>query len=434
MKIKRFFAADIRQAIHKVREALGPEAVILSNRPVQGGVEIVAAADYDEALFSSLGAQAASGQGESAKRQPPAQGKPPLVAATAAGEETVQEAKAKDSSSLRQPGYKSAPKGRPLVEWSQEPALVEMRHELSTLRSLLENQISGLAWGDVGRRSPLRATLLRRFMELGLSPHLCQQITDSVSEDVDFDHAWRHGLGLLSHYLAVTDDDILTEGGVVALVGPTGVGKTTTIAKLAARYTLRHGPNRVALVSTDSYRIGAHEQLRIYGRILNMPVYLATSEEELRSILEELRDKQLVLIDTAGMSQRDQRLSTQLALLRNSAAAGIPLKSYLVLSATSSVTSLNQIVQAFHAAKPNGCILTKLDEAVSLGAALSAVIEHKLPVAYVSNGQRVPEDIQPARAHSLIIRGVTVMQQSGEQMQDESLELALGGLLADAHL
>jgi len=270
-------------------------------------------------------------------------------------------------------------------------------------------------------------------MELGLSPHLCQQIADSVSEDVDFDHAWRHGLGLLSHRLAVTDDDILTEGGVVALVGPTGVGKTTTIAKLAARYALRHGPNRVALVSTDSYRIGAHEQLRIYGRILNVPVCLATNEEELRNMLEDLRDKQLVLIDTAGMSQRDLRLSKQLALLSDSAVAGIPIKSYLVLSATSSVNSLNQIVQAFHAVQPQGCILTKLDESVSLGAALSAVIEHKLPVAYTSNGQRVPEDIQPARAHSLIIRGVTVMQQSGEQMQDESLELALGGLLANAH-
>lgn len=431
MKIKRFFAADIRQAIHKVREALGPEAVILSNRPVQGGVEIVAAADYDEALFSSLGEQTASMQGESPDHQAPYQDNPSVVAAGAAGG-AVQAAHGNPLS--RQPDYKPASKGRrPLVEWSQEPALVEMRHELATLRSLLENQVSGLAWGDVGRRSPLRATLLRRFMELGLSPHLCQKITDSVSEDVDFDHAWRHGLGLLSHYLAVTDDDILTEGGVVALVGSTGVGKTTTIAKLAARYTLRHGPNRVALVSTDSYRIGAHEQLRIYGRILNVPVCLATSEEELCNILEDLRDKQLVLIDTAGMSQRDLRLSKQLALLRNSAVAGIPLKSYLVLSATSSVTSLNQIVQAFHAVQPNGCILTKLDEAVSLGAALSAVIEHKLPVAYVSNGQRVPEDIQPARAHSLIIRGVTVMQQSGEQMQDESLELALGGLLADAH-
>lgn len=427
MKIKRFFAADIRQAIHKVREALGPEAVILSNRPVQGGIEIVAAADYDEALFSTLGAQAAPVQEGGTDSQVRGQEIPPVTDDVGVG------AQARGSTLSRKPGYKPADTGRPLIEWSQEPALVEMRRELATLRSLLEHQISGLAWGDVGRRSPLRATLLRRFMELGLSPHLCQQVADSVSEDVDFDHAWRHGLGLLSHRLAVTDDDILTEGGVVALVGPTGVGKTTTIAKLAARYALRHGPNRVALVSTDSYRIGAHEQLRIYGRILNVPVCLATNEEELRNMLEDLRDKQLVLIDTAGMSQRDLRLSKQLALLSDSAVAGIPIKSYLVLSATSSVNSLNQIVQAFHAVQPQGCILTKLDESVSLGAALSAVIEHKLPVAYTSNGQRVPEDIQPARAHSLIIRGVTVMQQSGEQMQDESLELALGGLLANAH-
>lgn len=427
MKIKRFFAADIRQAIHKVREALGPEAVILSNRPVQGGVEIVAAADYDEALFSSLGEQTASVQEGRADQRARNQEDAPEA------EDIDVSAQVRESKAPRKPSYKPAAQDRPLIEWSQEPALVEMRRELSTLRSLLENQVSGLAWGDVGRRSPLRATLLRRFMELGLSPHLCQQITDSVSEAADFEHGWRHGLGLLAHRLPVTSDDILTEGGVVALVGPTGVGKTTTIAKLAARYALRHGPNRVAMISTDSYRIGAHEQLRIYGRILNVPVCLATSQEELRNMLEDLRDKQLVLIDTAGMSQRDLRLSKQLALLSNSAGIGIPIKSYLVLSATSSVAALNQIVKAFQPAGPHGCILTKLDEAVSLGAALSAVIEHKLPVAYVGNGQRVPEDIQPARAHSLVIRSVTVMQQSGEHMQDESLELALGGLLADAH-
>ncbi|MDO9372714.1 MAG: flagellar biosynthesis protein FlhF [Gammaproteobacteria bacterium] len=423
MKIKRIFAADIRQAIHQVRDALGPDAVILSNRQVQGGVEIVAATDYDEALLSSLGeaglaAQSANG---SPVRDPSSQ------------VQADDDVPVRDKRAPRKTAYQPPAKPDAHIEWSQDPSLVEMRRELKTLRGLLESQVSGLAWGDVGRRHPLRATLLRRFMELGLSPHLCQQVADSVSEDVDFDHAWRHGLGLIAHRVPVTNDDILTEGGVVALVGPTGVGKTTTIAKLAARFALRHGPDSVTLVSTDGYRIGAHEQLRIYGRILNIPVRLATSAEELHSTLEDLRDKRLVLIDTAGMSQRDVRLSQQFTLLQGGTAKEAPIKTYLVMSATSPVAALNEIVQAFRGAQPRGCILTKLDEAVSLGAALSAVIEHKLPVAYVSNGQRVPEDMQPARAHTLVIRSVTIMQQSGEQMEDESLELALGGLLADAH-
>lgn len=428
MKIKRIFAADIRQAIHQVRDALGPDAVILSNRQVQGGVEIVAATDYDEALLSSLGeagAVAQSANGSSAHDQ--------ASPADAADDKVPVRDKRAPRKTAYQPPAKLTAKPDAHIEWSQDPSLVEMRRELKTLRGLLESQVSGLAWGDVGRRHPLRATLLRRFMELGLSPHLCQQVADSVSEDVDFDHAWRHGLGLIAHRVPVTNDDILTEGGVVALVGPTGVGKTTTIAKLAARFALRHGPDSVTLVSTDGYRIGAHEQLRIYGRILNVPVRLATSAEELRSTLEDLRDQRLVLIDTAGMSQRDVRLSQQFTLLQGGTVKQAPIKTYLVMSATSPVAALNEIVQAFRGAQPRGCILTKLDEAVSLGAALSAVIEHKLPVAYVSNGQRVPEDMQPARAHTLVIRSVTIMQQSGEQMEDESLELALGGLLADAH-
>lgn len=431
MKIKRIFAADIRQAIHQVREALGPEAVILSNRQVQGGVEIVAATDYDEALLSSLGEPGAAAQ--SAGAAPARDSSARDRAAVAEADDAPARDKRAPRKAVYQPPADHAAKTGALIEWAQDPTLVEMRRELKTLRGMLEHQVSGLAWGDTSRRNPLRATLLRRFMELGLSPHLCQQVADSVSEDLDFDHAWRHGLGLLAHRVPVTDDDILTEGGVVALVGPTGVGKTTTIAKLAARYTLRHGPDSVALVSTDGYRIGAHEQLRIYGRILNIPVRLATGAEELRSTLEDLHGKRLVLIDTAGMSQRDVRLSQQFTLLQGGTVKAAPVKTYLVLSATSPVAGLNQIVQAFRGAQPRGCILTKLDEAVSLGAALSAVIEHKLPVAYVSNGQRVPEDMQPARAHTLVVRSVTIMQQSGEPMEDESLELALGGLLADAH-
>ncbi|HLA75253.1 MAG TPA: flagellar biosynthesis protein FlhF [Gammaproteobacteria bacterium] len=456
MKIKRFFAEDIRQAIRLVREELGADAVILSNRSVTGGIEIVAAIDYDEALLGSMATTAqesqqrqaeplAGGQDSQTKRSTgaAAQGKPALRSVTARDDD----ADAQSTSASR-----SSPAGKPAapsIVWAQEPALVEMRSELKNLRGLLEEQLSGLAWGDLARRYPRRAKMLRRLMELGLSTALCQRVADVVSEDTDFERAFRHGLALLAHQLPVTDDDILTRGGVVALVGPTGVGKTTTIAKLAARYALRHGPNRVALVTTDSYRIGAHEQLRIYGRILGVPVRIAADPAELRNTLQGLRDKQLVLIDTAGMSQRDVRLSEQFAMLNQTAedaecqshpssvqtATGTftpAIKTYLVLAATSPVAGLAEIVNAFQGVPLSGCILTKLDEATSLGGALSVAIEQQLPIAYVSNGQRVPEDMLPARAHSLIIRSVTAMQHTGESIEEESLELAFGGMVANA--
>jgi flagellar biosynthesis protein FlhF len=227
----------------------------------------------------------------------------------------------------------------------------------------------------------------------------------------------------------VTDDDILTQGGVVALVGPTGVGKTTTVAKLAARYSLRHGSKRVALVTTDCYRIGAHEQLRTYGRILDVPVRVTSDETELRTVLQSLADKSLVLIDTAGMGQRDLRLSEHLALINS----GLPrIRTYLVLGATAQMSGMEEIVSAFQGAKLTGCIATKVDETTRLGGLLSVVIDKHLPVAYLSDGQRVPEDLHPARAQDLVSRGVTLMQRAAAEHGDDYLALAFGGMLAHA--
>ncbi len=187
--------------------------------------------------------------------------------------------------------------------------------------------------------------------------------------------------------------DVMSLGGVVALVGPTGVGKTTTVAKLAARYALRHGYDQVALVTTDSYRIAAHEQLRTYARILGIPVRVANDENELRTTLDNLADRSLVLIDTAGMSQRDRRLAEQFRTL----VAGAPaVQTYAVLAANTQAATLDEVVGAFQGAELDGCVLTKLDECTSLGGILSTIMERHLPLAFFSDGQRVPEDIYPA--------------------------------------
>lgn len=369
MKVKRFFAPDMRQAIQKVREDQGPDAVILSNRQVDGGIEIIAALDYDESL-----------------REAPAEPKsqPEPATATVARETTP---------------VKSAGVSEPGVSWSQDPALVSMREEIKQLRGLLENQLAHLAWNDRERRQPLHTGVMRRLSSMELNNDLVERVSAPVVHARDDEHAMQLALTELAATVPVAESDIFDQGGIVALVGSTGVGKTTSVAKLAARYVLRHGQRHVALVTTDSYRIGAHEQLMTYGRLLGIPVQVASNHKELRSTLNSLADKRLVLIDTAGMSQRDVRLTEQFATLADS---GIPIRTLLVLSATLHPSVLDETIRAFSDVALDGAILTKLDETASLGGVLSTIIKQHLPLMFTANGQRVPEDLHPARADGLV--------------------------------
>jgi flagellar biosynthesis protein FlhF len=389
MKIKRYFAPDIRQAIRKVREDQGPDAVILSNRSVDGGVEIVAAVDY-EAFVADLGNNGSSSNVPAKQVRAEGSATPARARREQAFDEVMSDTTAVDDLG---PGDSIADVGR----------------ELKTLRGMLEHQLSGLAWGELGRRHPQRMLLIRRLRELGLGAALAQKIASEIPEQPDSERAWRQALALLAHYLPVTNDDILSHGGVVALVGPTGVGKTTSVAKLAARYLLRHGPKSVALITADDQRIGAHEQLKIYGQILDIPVRVARDHATLQAALSELRAHRLILIDTAGMSQRDVRLAEQLSMVRSGSPA---VKLFLVLAANAQIAALEETVAAFGAVDLQGAIITKADETSSLGGVLSVLSSHGLPVAYVSEGQRVPEDLIPARSHSLVSRCVAVMQQT----------------------
>jgi len=395
MKIKRYFAPDIRQAIRKVREEQGPDAVILSNRSVDGGVEIVAAVDY-EAFVADLG-----NSGANTNTNVPAK----RARDAAKGGDATMPSRARPEHALDE----MISDGLGADEIGPGDSIADVGRELKTLRDMLEHQLSGLAWGELGRRHPLRVLLIRRLRELGLGAALAQKIASEIPEQPDSERAWRQALALLAHYLPVTNDDILSDGGVVALVGPTGVGKTTSVAKLAARYLLRHGPKSVALITADDQRIGAHEQLKIYGQILDIPVRVARDHATLQAALSELRAHRLILIDTAGMSQRDVRLVEQLSMVRSGSPA---VKLFLVLAANAQIAALEETVAAFGAVALQGAIITKADETSSLGGVLSVLSSHGLPVAYVSEGQRVPEDLTPARSHSLVSRCVTVMQQT----------------------
>ncbi len=418
MKIKRYFAADMRQAIRLVREAQGPDAVILSNRQVEGGVEVVAAVDYDE---DQCWQQAAPEPADEVPR---------------AGAAPRSEAPARPEAPPRNEGTRDgAPRSEapraPGPEWSQDPSIRALREEVVAMREMLQHQLSSIAWGEVGRRRPTRATLLRRLLQMDLSAELARTLVVEAGDDEELNTQWRRAMGHLARRLPVVDHDPLEQGGIFALVGPTGVGKTTTIAKLAARFALGHGPEEVGLITTDTFRVGAAEQLRTYGRIMGAPVRVARDGQELGRALEDLYSRRLVLIDTAGMGQRDSRLPEQLRRVGGE----LPMvQTLLVLAANTPLRGLDETIRAFQSAEAEACVLTKLDETTSLGHALSAVVGHHLPVAYLSDGQRVPEDIQPARARDLVTRAMAHLKHGGPPPGDESTELAYGGMAANGLL
>jgi len=417
MKIKRFFAEDMRSAIGQVRETLGADAVILSNKSVNGGVELMAALDFDEKAF------AAQTPSDTRSEQ--------RFVDDAVTEFRQEQPGAADTSSSDYISQSSSAKNSSRVEWSQDPILVDMREEMQNLRRMVENDLSELTWRDMGKNQPDDRELLRRLMALGLSPEICHGLVRKTNGFSNIDHGWRKALYHLSMVINTTGDDILEDGGVVAIIGPTGVGKTTTLAKLASRYALRHGNRHVALISTDNYRIGAQEQLTNYARILDVPIRSAANTQELNVALNTFSDKRLILIDTAGMSQRDVRISEQLSLLRSGRRR---VRSMLALSATTQQASMKHAIKAFGAAKPEAIILTKLDEAGSLGGVLSAIVESKLDVSFVTDGQRVPEDLHLARPHSLVSRAVGLAHEDGIGLSEEFLALALGGTRANAHV
>ena len=286
--------------------------------------------------------------------------------------------------------------------------LMEMSRELKSLRAEMDSKLASISWGAISQSNPVRAELLQRLAGMSISRKLSVKIANRFAKQTDGELAFSQSQELLAKVLPIADDDLLQYGGIVALVGPTGVGKTTTIAKLAAKFILKHGSRQVALITTDNYRIGAHEQLNTYGRILDVPVRVASSATELHHLINGFADKRLILIDTAGMSQRDMKLVEQINTLQQS---GQTIKSYLVMSAATEYKAMNEIIKAFQVFEPQASILTKLDEAATIGSAISSIIEHNLPLAFIADGQQVPEDMHVPCARTLIAQCVAELDQ-----------------------
>ncbi len=529
MKIKRFVASDMRSAMNLVRKEHGPDAVILSNRRIAEGVEIVAAANYDESAVQRALEAARKDVAPPAprprsaadaviaavtRRKAPVATPEPVAATTSAVAalaraavgatgrtlDTANEivpppgsdgfaatlARASVSPAVNEPSLPEqifapfnveqaaaaspaapveaiaapAPINRarfvidpPLEETDEtvlpvaaalaplpivaaalppalplpiaetviaaanEPAPVvasvpeltviqrddeeirQLRHEVAGMRHVIEREMHRFT-DERLRGSPVRAAALDLMDEYGFDAGISRDVAMQIPLDTEAHRGRGLMLGLLSKKLPIAPVDPLEAGGVIALVGPTGAGKTTTIAKLASRFAEAHAARDVALVTTDTGRIGAREQLYGFGRQLGIAVHEASSGSDLNQLLERLKDYKLVLIDTAGLGPRDRALAAQLQWLR----AAEQIRTLLVLPANTSFGDMDEVVRRFSAANPQGVVLSKLDETGRFGTALSVAVDHRLPITWVTDGQDVPEDLHRASAANLVLR------------------------------
>ena len=519
MKIKRFVAADMRSAMNLVRKEHGPDAVILSNRRIEEGIEIVAAANYDEsavqraleasrrdiapppapkprtaadaviaavtrrrsntpapepvaATTSAVAALARAAVGatgrtlDSADEIVPTRGSsgfaatlaraavnepalpeqifapfaeaivapapasatsanrahfqidppheahhespapavqpPPLPTAAVADVQpgiTASEPAPAEASDQASPAPVQAPAPALTLVAQDDAEIRQLRQEVAGMRHVIEREMNRFT-DERLRGCPVRATALDLMDEYGFDAGLARDVAMQIPLETEAHRGRGLMLGLISRKLPIAPVDPLEEGGVIALVGPTGAGKTTTIAKLASRFAEKHAPRDVALVTTDTTRIGAREQLYGYGRQLGIAVHEANSGTDLDQLLERLKDYKLVLIDTAGLGPRDRALAAQLQRLR----AARQVRTLLVLPANTSFGDMDEVVRRFGAANLQGLVLSKLDETGRFGNALSVAVDHALPITWVTDGQDVPEDLHRASAANLVLR------------------------------
>lgn len=440
MKIKRFIDTDMRQVLRRVREDQGPDAVILSNRRVDQGIEVIAAIDYDEALIqTALGSPSPAQTAPAAAEQPAADEVSADDRAEGLGDKENGTAETVEvvSADLRKKDV-ATPAGEDVRpsddsrDFAYQNAAIDALHsDIADMRGMLEAQLSSIAWADTARRSPVRAQTLRNLTKLGIAPDIANIIVNRMEPVKDARELWRASLKTLAKTIPLIDDGLLRDGGVAALVGPTGVGKTTTIAKIASRYAMLHGTDQIALISADAHRVGAQEHLSTFAKILGVKVYPAEDLTVLEQLLDQLNDKRLVLIDTEGTSQRDINLTSRLVAYGNN---DDRVRFYLTLAATCQEAGLDEILRIFNRLPLSGAVITKIDEAAQLGCVLGALIRHDLPAAFLSDGQRIPDDLhQAAKKRLWLINQSIECMRSSEIRVDEEMMIERFGNASVAH-
>src|SRR5450830_1145480 len=411
MNIRQFFGKNSREALNMVRMALGENAVILSNRAVDGGNKIMAFKEEDlDAMVDneSYRRHTAGTEGNETSALLSVLNK--KVEGFHTNQAEPFKAEFDEPVKVVRPSLPLQDAPRP-IEVTPTPAIgltigpsqqmAEMLSEMRNMRSVIESQLTTIAWGNIQQRDPVKAQVLNTLLSAGFSASLARLLAEKMPANLDIDKAtaWIKNILAINLNTIETETEVLDQGGIFALIGPTGVGKTTTTAKLAARYVMKHGTQNIGLITTDAYRIGGHEQLRIYGKILGVMVHAVKDEADLKIALNELKNKHTILIDTVGVSQRDRMVAEQIAMLSNTRT---PIKKLLCLNATSTGETLTDVIRAYKGKGLDGCIITKLDEAATIGSALDVIVRGKLKLYYVANGQRVPEDIHMANKQYLI--------------------------------
>ncbi len=458
MQVKRFVAADMRRALEMVRQELGSDAVILSSSRVEGGVELLTTVSVDdlpketklspencsESLFGGLSGEIGlkGGTGQSIAEEIEIASK--RLAQTRLAEDSANEylkenqvinagiSRQVQSSPMTDVKRPAAYSGQSAAErylsldddvktgilGDTSTDISVLQEELAEMRAMFEEQLVRLTGtANTTASFPSLSGLTRRLSRIGLPESTIDTLLDEPLKRAPIAKAWPHALSKLAQKLPVLSEDVTAKGGVFAFVGPTGAGKTTTIAKLAARYVFEHGADKVALITTDTYRIAAHDQLRSLASILQVPVRVVDENNPLENVLRSLRRCPLVLIDTAGLRHGDPELKQQMAALAN-----IPrIQSYLVMSTNSQEQMLKASIHAYRSAGLKGCVLTKLDETTSIGGALGVVLQESLPIAYTTNGQDIPRDLEVANSRNLVTCAVKLVQNSTKIKRTHSL-------------
>jgi flagellar biosynthesis protein FlhF len=522
VNIKRFFGKTSKEALSMVRKELGDNAVILSNRTINGGNEIMAFREEDidaliqetddqptqkprhidhesdfvshSAIFEEENSPSAhavraetiaqfSRKADMSRHaeanaekviqkvlEPEVQPFVRRVPAAKPAFNAVKESPAEDNSAqqikmmlneMRSMRNEIAAKlneikqseirinnaaARPAPQVQEKPApeknsaqkpvqnvqMQEVLTEVRNMRSTMESKLTSLSWNNIREQNPLKATVLSMLLNAGFSASLSRQLAEKLPNEIngkkmDGERArtWVKNILALNFKTMQDEEELFDQGGIFALIGPTGVGKTTTTAKLAARYVMRHGTQNLGIITTDAYRIGGHEQLRIYGKILGVMVHAVKDEADLKIALNELKNKHTILIDTVGVSQHDRMVAEQIALLSSSQRH---IKKLLCLNATSTGETLADVIRAYRGKGLDGCIMTKVDEAATIGNAIDVMIRAKLMLYYVTNGQRVPEDIELADKNALIAQAFkrNNATQWPYQFLDEELPFVMG--------
>jgi flagellar biosynthesis protein FlhF len=454
MNIRRFFGKNSREALSTVRKELGDNAVILSNRAVHGGNEIMAFREEDMDAYVNNETPVNHVQ-EFNYAQTESREEPTTLLSLLNKNNRVQapEVTAQKVEHVAKQNQLASDLYTPKVDVQAAPQLEAtstkkhaqeqsatnqqmafMLSEMRNMRNVIESQLTAISWGNIQQREPVKSEVLSTLLAVGFSPALSRYLAEKLPANLDSKKAAAWVKYILGRNLNTIENEteVLDQGGVFALIGPTGVGKTTTTAKLAARYVMKHGTQNLGLITTDAYRVGGHEQLRIYGKILGVMVHAVKDEADLKIALNELKNKHTILIDTVGVSQRDRMVTEQIAMLSSTQT---PIKKLLCLNATNTGETLTDVIQAYKGKGLDGCIITKLDEAATIGSALDVIIREKLKLFYTANGQRVPEDIHVANKLDLIQLALNLKSASHQPFQflDEEIPFIMGNTVSTAN-